>query len=531
MASSFNNRHWPSMFRSKHAAEQWQPQPDISSSPPSSLLSGGGNTTNTGGSCLNKHPSSGYAGGEERTPDPKPRWNPRPEQIRILEAIFNSGMINPPRDEIPRIRMRLQEYGQVGDANVFYWFQNRKSRSKNKLRAAGAARPCPARAPARAAAVTPPPPPAPPQLLTTTQQVQLLASPVPQAAPTSSSSSSSDRSSGSSRPAAKRAAQAMSPTAAMDLLGPLAAACPQMYYQGQPVAPPASAPAHKVHDLVASDEPIFQPWPQGCCLSAAELAAILGGQYMHVPVPVQQQPPAALPAGAFLGLCNEVTEPAITGQRTCTTWGAGLGQYCPGGGAEHHQLGKNTDAAPAREVAHEDATKLGLLQYCFGDSTAVDATAGAATTRDAAVTVATVAATATTARLTGLPASSAAPNGVVANYDLMQLQGLAADGALGAGATTTSTGAPVAVATAAVAGEQQEGAGVAALCITDSVTGRSVAHSVAAARLDVRAQFGEAAVLFRCAGERGLDLEHVPVDASGCTVQPLQHGAFYYVLV
>ena len=28
----------------------------------------------------------------------------------------------------------MQEYGQVGDANVFYWFQNRKSRSKHKLR-------------------------------------------------------------------------------------------------------------------------------------------------------------------------------------------------------------------------------------------------------------------------------------------------------------------------------------------------------------------------------------------------------------
>uniref|UniRef100_A0A804NRF1 Homeobox domain-containing protein n=1 Tax=Zea mays TaxID=4577 RepID=A0A804NRF1_MAIZE len=75
-----------------------------------------------------------FRGGEERTPDPKPRWNPRPEQIRILEAIFNSGMVNPPREEIPRIRMRLQEYDQVGDANFFYWFQNRKSRSKNKLR-------------------------------------------------------------------------------------------------------------------------------------------------------------------------------------------------------------------------------------------------------------------------------------------------------------------------------------------------------------------------------------------------------------
>lgn len=74
------------------------------------------------------------SGGQERSPEPKPRWNPKPEQIRILEAIFNSGMVNPPRDEIRKIRMQLQEYGQVGDANVFYWFQNRKSRTKHKLR-------------------------------------------------------------------------------------------------------------------------------------------------------------------------------------------------------------------------------------------------------------------------------------------------------------------------------------------------------------------------------------------------------------
>ncbi|PUZ55452.1 hypothetical protein GQ55_5G212600 [Panicum hallii var. hallii] len=547
MASSFNNRHWPSMFRSKHAAEPWQAQPDISGSPPS-FLSGGVNTTSAAGSGL-KHPSSGYAGGEERTPDPKPRWNPRPEQIRILEAIFNSGMVNPPRDEIPRIRMRLQEYGQVGDANVFYWFQNRKSRSKNKLRTAGTARPCATRAPARGTAVVapvtaPPAVQASQQLLT--QQVQLLASPAQ--APTSSSSSSSDRSSGSSRPAAKRAAQEMSPMAemhchlapmaAMDLLGPLAATCPQMYYQGQPVAP-ASAPAHKVQDLVSSDEPIFQPWPQGgYCLSAAEVAAILGGQNMHVPV--QEQPAASLPAGAFLGLCNKVAGSAITGQRTCA-WGSGLGQYCPGGGgADPHQvgLGKNTTAAPntvGRGVAHEDATKLGLLQYCFGDSTAVDpasvaATSPLAATPDAAATVASVAA-ATTAGLTGLPANIGAPNGVVASYDLLQLQGLAADGALGVGAVTTSgAAAPAAAAPAGAHAQQQEG-GVAALCVTDTATGKSVAHAVAAARLDVRAQFGDAAVLFRCAGERGLDIEQVPVDASGRTVQPLQHGAFYYVLV
>ncbi|KAK1412298.1 hypothetical protein QVD17_33431 [Tagetes erecta] len=111
MASS--NRHWPSMFKSKsttHQDHQWH-------------------------NHLPTQRSSSYTSGcDERTPEPKPRWNPKPEQIRILESIFNSGLVNPPRDEIRRIRARLQEYGQVGDANVFYWFQNRKSRTKHKNR-------------------------------------------------------------------------------------------------------------------------------------------------------------------------------------------------------------------------------------------------------------------------------------------------------------------------------------------------------------------------------------------------------------
>ncbi|KAI3697894.1 hypothetical protein L6452_30997 [Arctium lappa] len=119
MASS--NRHWPSMFKSKptcntHHHHQWQ------SHESNNLLSS---------AC---HRSPYTSGCEERSPEPKPRWNPKPEQIRILESIFNSGMVNPPRDEIRKIRAQLQEYGQVGDANVFYWFQNRKSRSKHKNR-------------------------------------------------------------------------------------------------------------------------------------------------------------------------------------------------------------------------------------------------------------------------------------------------------------------------------------------------------------------------------------------------------------
>nr|APR63647.1 WUSCHEL-related homeobox 9 [Populus tomentosa] len=120
MASS--NKHWPSMFKSKPCNphdHQWQH--DIN---PSSIMSTGCHRT----------PYTSVPECDERSPEPKPRWNPKPEQIRILEAIFNSGMVNPPRDEIRKIRVQLQEYGQVGDANVFYWFQNRKSRSKHRLR-------------------------------------------------------------------------------------------------------------------------------------------------------------------------------------------------------------------------------------------------------------------------------------------------------------------------------------------------------------------------------------------------------------
>jgi hypothetical protein len=96
------------------------------------------------------------------------------------------------------------------------------------------------------------------------------------------------------------------------------------------------------------------------------------------------------------------------------------------------------------------------------------------------------------------------------------------------------TGAPpsatsVAAAAAPPAASSDEG-GVAVLCIGDSATGRSVVQEVAAGwHLDVRAQFGEAAVLFRYDGERPV---HIPVDAaSGCTVEPLQHGVVYWVLV
>ncbi|XP_039122757.1 WUSCHEL-related homeobox 9-like isoform X2 [Dioscorea cayenensis subsp. rotundata] len=167
MASS--NRHWPSLFKSKPCNTHHQWQSDINHS--SSLLSS---------SCQKPPFSSAGSVNDERTPEPKPRWNPKPEQIRILEAIFNSGMVNPPRDEIRRIRAQLQEYGQVGDANVFYWFQNRKSRSKHKQRQLAGRSP-------RSNTTT-----------ITTNAITNTSHAIKAFDPSSSSSSSSDRSSGGS---------------------------------------------------------------------------------------------------------------------------------------------------------------------------------------------------------------------------------------------------------------------------------------------------------------------------------------------
>ncbi|XP_045791230.1 WUSCHEL-related homeobox 11-like [Trifolium pratense] len=70
----------------------------------------------------------------ERSETVRSRWTPKPEQILILESIFNSGMVNPPKDETIRIRKLLEKFGSVGDANVFYWFQNRRSRSRRRQR-------------------------------------------------------------------------------------------------------------------------------------------------------------------------------------------------------------------------------------------------------------------------------------------------------------------------------------------------------------------------------------------------------------
>ncbi|XP_017254926.1 WUSCHEL-related homeobox 11 [Daucus carota subsp. sativus] len=64
----------------------------------------------------------------------RPRWTPKQEQLVMLESIYSSGVVNPPKDETTRIRKLLEEYGPVVDSNVFYWFQNRRSRSRRRTR-------------------------------------------------------------------------------------------------------------------------------------------------------------------------------------------------------------------------------------------------------------------------------------------------------------------------------------------------------------------------------------------------------------
>eukprot|EP00253_Pinus_taeda_P028522 PITA_28522 len=115
-------KHWPSMFKSK------------STTSTGNRLHGTSTFSAMGPPYSEGDVSSpNYEREKERSPPKsKPRWNPKPEQIRILENIFNSGMVSPPREELKRIRTLLEEFGQVGEASVFYWFQNRKSKTKRR---------------------------------------------------------------------------------------------------------------------------------------------------------------------------------------------------------------------------------------------------------------------------------------------------------------------------------------------------------------------------------------------------------------
>lgn len=78
--------------------------------------------------------SNGSSQGLERPEPVRSRWSPKPDQIMIMESIFNTGLVNPSKEETVRIRKQLEKFGSVADANVFYWFQNRRSRSRRRQR-------------------------------------------------------------------------------------------------------------------------------------------------------------------------------------------------------------------------------------------------------------------------------------------------------------------------------------------------------------------------------------------------------------
>lgn len=82
----------------------------------------------------NNRSSASGSGSKTNNETVRVRWKPTPQQITILEHIFNSGTVNPPKDVTTNIRKQLEQFGPVEDVNIFYWFQNRRSRWSRRLR-------------------------------------------------------------------------------------------------------------------------------------------------------------------------------------------------------------------------------------------------------------------------------------------------------------------------------------------------------------------------------------------------------------
>ena len=61
-----------------------------------------------------------------------PRWNPTPAQLARLEELFATGMGTPNGDLRTQITEELAKLGQINEANVYNWFQNKKARMKKK---------------------------------------------------------------------------------------------------------------------------------------------------------------------------------------------------------------------------------------------------------------------------------------------------------------------------------------------------------------------------------------------------------------
>ena len=62
------------------------------------------------------------------------RWTPTPEQIMTLEEVYRRETRTRTTEQIQQIASKLSKYGRIEGKNVFYWFQNHKSRERLKRR-------------------------------------------------------------------------------------------------------------------------------------------------------------------------------------------------------------------------------------------------------------------------------------------------------------------------------------------------------------------------------------------------------------
>nr|GMD12477.1 WUSCHEL-related homeobox 3-like [Ipomoea batatas] len=62
------------------------------------------------------------------------RWSPTPEQIMILEEMYQKGLRSPNTSQIQMLTAHLSLYGKIEGKNVYYWFQNHKARDRKKLK-------------------------------------------------------------------------------------------------------------------------------------------------------------------------------------------------------------------------------------------------------------------------------------------------------------------------------------------------------------------------------------------------------------
>ncbi|RRT64135.1 hypothetical protein B296_00038764 [Ensete ventricosum] len=89
------------------------------------------------GSGLCTDPLVTYGGGPKISA--RQRWTPTQMQLQTLESIFYRGNGTPSKQKIKEIVAELSRHGQISEANVYNWFQNRRARSKRKATKTAAA--------------------------------------------------------------------------------------------------------------------------------------------------------------------------------------------------------------------------------------------------------------------------------------------------------------------------------------------------------------------------------------------------------